>query len=522
MNLLRSPCDELSVSTRKSPNTACGQAQRRWTLAATILGSSMAFIDGTVVNVALPALQKSLNATVTDVQWVIEAYTLFLAALLLLGGSLGDHFGRRKIYGIGVALFALASVWCGLAPNIHQLIAARAAQGIGGALLVPGSLAIISATFSEADRGKAIGTWSGATAITTALGPLLGGWLIEHVSWRAVFFLNVPIAVAVLALILLFVPESRDEEAAGKLDLTGAALATFSLGAIVYALIESSSSGWTNPVVLGSLLGGFVLLVLFVVIEARKRNPMLPLSLFRSRNFTGANLLTLLLYAALAGTLFFLPLNLIQVQKYSATAAGAASLPFILIMFGLSRWSGGLVKRYGSRIPLVIGPAVAAIGFALFIRPGVGARYSTEFLPAVVVLGLGMAISVAPLTTTVMNSVRESHAGVASGINNAVSRTAGLLAIAVFGLIMFHVFNGSLDQQLGQLNLTPDVRQAVNDQRINLAAADAPPNADEAKRAAIKQAIDDCFVAGFRWVLVTGATLAFASSAVAALMIKPR
>jgi len=482
----------------------------------------MAFIDGTVVNVALPALQKGLNATVTDVQWVIEAYTLFLAALLLLGGSLGDHFGRRKIYAIGVALFALASVWCGLAPNIHQLIVARAVQGIGGALLVPGSLAIISATFSEADRGKAIGTWSGATAITTALGPLLGGWLIEHVSWRAVFFLNVPIAVAVFAVILLFVPESRDEETAGKLDFTGAALATFSLGAIVYALIESSSSGWTNPVVLGSLFGGLVLLVLFVLTEARKRNPMLPLSLFRSRNFTGANLLTLLLYAALAGTLFFLPLNLIQVQKYSATAAGAASLPFILIMFGLSRWSGGLVKRYGSRIPLVVGPAVAAIGFALFIRPGVGARYATQFLPAVVVLGLGMAISVAPLTTTVMNSVKESHAGVASGINNAVSRTAGLLAVAVFGLIMFHVFNGCLDQRLGQLNLTPEVRQAVNDQRINLAAADAPSNADEATRSAIKQAIDECFVAGFGRVLVTGAVLAFASSAVAAVVIKPR
>jgi EmrB/QacA subfamily drug resistance transporter len=522
MNLLRSPCDEVLAGTRKTPTTACGQAQRRWTLAATILGSSMAFIDGTVVNVALPALQKSLNATVTDVQWVIEAYTLFLAALLLLGGSLGDHFGRRKIYAIGVMLFALASVWCGLAPDIHQLIIARAVQGIGGALLVPGSLAIISATFSEADRGKAIGTWSGATAITTALGPLVGGWLIEHVSWRAVFFLNVPIALAVLVLILLFVPESRDEESPGKLDLAGAALATVSLGAMVYALIESSSAGWKNPVVSGSLAGGLVLLVVFLLLEARKRNPMLPLSLFRVRNFTGANLLTLLLYAALAGTLFFLPLNLIQVQKYSATAAGAASLPFILIMFGLSRWSGGLVKRYGSRIPLVIGPAIAGIGFALFLRPGVSAGYWSGFLPAILVLGLGMAISVAPLTTTVMNSVKESHAGVASGINNAVSRTAGLLAIAVFGLIMFHVFSGCLDQRLDQLRVTPEVRQQVNEQRINLAAADVPPNADDLTRNAISQAIAECFVTGFRRVLLTGAALAFASSAVAFLVIKPR
>lgn len=515
MNLLRSPCDESFVSTRKAAATKCGQAQRRWTLVATILGSSMAFIDGTVVNVALPALQKNLNATVTDVQWVIEAYTLFLAALLLLGGSLGDHFGRKKIYAIGVALFALASIWCGLAPNIHQLIIARAAQGIGGALLVPGSLAIISATFSEDERGQAIGTWSGATAITTALGPLLGGWLIEHVSWRAVFFLNLPIAFAVIAVVLLFVPESRDEEDPGKLDLLGAALATASLGTIVYGLIESSSSGWKHPAVLATLAGGIVLIALFVLVEARKRNPMLPLSLFRSRNFTGANLLTLFLYSSLAGTFFFLPLNLIQVQKYSATAAGAASLPFILIMFGLSRWSGGLVKRYGSRLPLVIGPSVAGIGFALFIRPGVGASYWTGFFPAIIVLGVGMAISVAPLTTTVMNSVKSSHAGVASGVNNAVSRTAGLLAIAVFGLIMFHAFNSCLDKRMERIPVAPDILQALNEQRTKLAAAEIPATVNEETRSVFKQAIDECFVKGFQRVMLTGAGLAFASSLIA-------
>jgi len=520
MNLLKSPCDEGVASARKAASTKCGQAQRRWTLAATILGSSMAFIDGTVVNVALPALQKNLNATVTDVQWVIEAYTLFLAALLLLGGSLGDHFGRKKIYAIGVALFALASVWCGLAPTIHQLIIARAAQGIGGALLVPGSLAIISATFSEDERGKAIGTWSGATAITAALGPLMGGWLIEHVSWRAVFFLNVPIALAVIVLILLFVPESRDEENPGKLDLLGAALATASLGAIVYSLIQSSSSGWQNSIVLASLVIGIVLLALFVLVEARKRNPMLPLNLFRSRNFTGANLLTLFLYSSLAGTLFFLPLNLIQVQRYSATAAGAATLPFILIMFGLSRWSGGLVKRYGSRLPLVIGPTVAGLGFALFIRPGTGANYWTGFFPAIIVLGVGMAISVAPLTTTVMNSVKSSHAGVASGVSNAVSRTAGLLAIAVFGLIMFHVFNGCLDRRLEQTPLVPDVRQALNQQRARLAAIEIPGNVTEGTRFAVAQAIDECFVNGFQRVMLAGAVLAFVSSLTAWISIR--
>src|ERR1043165_5723032 len=253
MNLLKSPCDEGFAASRKPATTECGKAQRRWTLAATILGSSMAFIDGTVVNVALPALQANLNATVTDVQWVIESYTLLLAALLLLGGTLGDRFGRKRIYAVGVTLFALASVWCGLAPTIQQLILARAAQGIGGALLVPGSLAIISATFSEKDRGEAIGTWSGATAITTALGPLLGGWLIEHVSWRAVFFLNVPLAVAVIVLVVLFVPESRDEEDNGRLDFAGAMLATLALGGLVFGLIESSRLGFRNPIVIATM-----------------------------------------------------------------------------------------------------------------------------------------------------------------------------------------------------------------------------------------------------------------------------
>ena len=520
MNLLKPPCDEGVMSAKRSASS-CGKAQGRWILAATILGSSMSFIDGTVVNVALPALQANLNATAIDVQWVVESYALFLAALLLLGGSLGDHFGRKKIYGIGVALFALASMWCGLAPNVGQLIVARAVQGIGGALLVPGSLAIISASFHEDERGQAIGTWSGSTAITTALGPVMGGWLIEHVSWRAVFFLNLPLAIVVLLLVFRFVPESRDEEETGKLDLVGAALATVSLGAIVYGLIESSRLGFQNPVVITALSSSLIFLFAFVTVEARRRHPMMPLGLFRARNFTGANLLTLFLYAALAGTLFFLPLNLIQVQGYSATAAGASSLPFILIMFLLSRWSGGLVKRYGSRLPLVIGPIIAAIGFALFMRPGVGGSYWTTFFPAVVVLGLGLAISVAPLTTTVMNSVKESHAGIASGVNNAVSRTAGLLAIAVLGLIMFQTFNHCLDQRLNQTAVPVEIRKAVNSQRVKLAAAEIPPVA-EPIRAAIKQAIDECFVSGFRRVMLFGCGLALASSLMAWLIIRSR
>jgi EmrB/QacA subfamily drug resistance transporter len=482
----------------------------------------MSFIDGTVVNVALPALQASLNATAVDVQWVVEVYALFLAALMLLGGSLGDRFGRRLIYAIGIALFALASMWCGLARTIPELIAGRAVQGIGGALLVPGSLAIISASFGEEDRGRAIGTWSGATAITTALGPVIGGWLIEHVSWRAVFFLNLPLALMALVLVFRFVPESRDEEESGKLDWSGAALATLSLGGLVYGLIESSRLGLRSFAVLAALFGGVILFAAFIFVEAGARQPMMPLSLFRSQNFAGANLLTLFLYAALSGALFFLPLNLIQVQGYTATAAGAAMLPFILIMFLLSRWSGGLVKRYGSRLPLTVGPIVAAGGFALFIWPGVGGSYWTTFFPAMAVLGLGMAISAAPLTTTVMNSVKQSHAGIASGVNNAVSRTAGVLAVAVFGLVMIQAFGTCLDRKLDQIGVDSETHRTLSMETNRLAAAQAPSGVNEETRAAIKQAIDECFVLGFRRVMLAGAALALASSLVTWFLIRQR
>jgi len=482
-----------------------------WILAATILGSSMVFIDGTVVNVALPALQSDLNATVIDVQWVVEAYALFLAALLLTGGSLGDNFGRKRIYIVGVSLFALASIYCGLAPNINQLIIARAVQGIGGALLVPGSLAIISSSFSEEERGRAIGTWSGFTAITAAVGPVLGGWLIEEVSWRAVFFINIPFTIVVLLLVFLHVPESRDEESQG-LDWPGAGLATISLGTIVFGLIESSRLGFSHPLIVTALSIGVVALVLFLIIEARKRNPMLPLTMFRSRNFSGANLLTLFLYTALSGALFFLPLNLIQVQGYSATAAGAALLPFILIMFLLSRWSGGLIKRYGAKLPLVVGPIIVACGFLLFMLPGVGGSYWLTFFPAVVVLGLGMALSVAPLTTTVMSSVKENRAGVASGINNAVSRTAGLLAVAVFGLVMLQGFNSRLNDRLRAFSLAPAVTQELDKQRVRLADVALPASLDAAMKIKLQEAINESFVTGFRRVALGSALLAVLSA----------
>lgn len=491
----------------------------RWVLAATILASSMAFIDGTVVNVALPFLQTNLNATAIGIQWVVEAYSLFLSALLLVGGSLGDRYGRRWIFNIGVVVFAIASVACGFAANIEQLIAARAVQGIGGALLVPGSLALITASFSEKERGKAIGTWSGFSAMTTAIGPVMGGWLVEHVSWRAVFFLNVPLALAVIVISVWRVPESREEGQQGSQDWLGAALATLSLGALVYGLIESPRLGFSNPIVLGTLVGGLVSLVLFVWCEARAKNPMVPLGLFRSKDFAGANLLTLLLYAALSGMMFFFALNLIQVQGYSATAAGAALLPFIVIMFTLSRWSGGLFDRFGPRLPLVVGPAISAVGLALFAMPSVSGNYWTSFFPAVVVLGFGMAITVAPLTTTVMDSVGEEQAGTASGINNAVSRTAGLLAIAVFGVVILHAFSYQLGQRLNGVGIDYTLKQSVLEQRVKLAGLEIPNTVDASTQQTLKQAVAGSFVSGFRLVMLVSAGLALASAVAAWLLI---
>jgi EmrB/QacA subfamily drug resistance transporter len=515
------PCDKAIVgsATGRAP---CTSNAEPWILATTILASSMVFIDGTVVNVALPALQRALGATLADAQWIVEAYELMLAALLLVGGAAGDRFGRRRVFAIGVAVFTIASVACGLSGRVGALIAGRSLQGVGGALLVPGSLALLSASFDPERRGRAIGIWSGFTAITAALGPVVGGFLIDHGSWRYAFFINVPLALAVLVLTFRYVPESRGESADGPIDWLGAVLAAIGLGGIVYALIEAPFVGWSSRPVLGSLALAAIVLAAFVVVEWRHSAPMLPLRLFRSADFAGANLLTLLLYAALGGSLFFLPLNLIQVQGYSTVAAGAALLPFVLLMFVLSRWAGGLVDRHGAKLPLIIGPAIAACGFASFAIPDISGSYWTTFFPAALVLGFGMTLTVAPLTTTVMQSVASNAVGVASGVNNAVSSVAGLLAIASFGMVMSLTFEVDLKARLAAAGLSPEIVAAVASQRSKLAAIEVPSNASPQAQASIEGAVAAAFVAGFRRLMLIAALLALASAASAWLMIGRR
>jgi EmrB/QacA subfamily drug resistance transporter len=508
-------CVICTADTAPRPRVSRGA----WILAATILGSGMAQIDGTAVNVALPTLQRNLGATAADVQWVIEGYSLFLASLILVGGSLGDRLGRRRVFTAGMIIFAIASAACGLAPNVGALIAARSLQGIGAALLVPGSLAIISASFAPAERGKAIGTWAGFGAITGAIGPVMGGWLVESVSWRAVFFINLPVAAITLYLTTRHVPESRDEEATGSIDWLGAVLITGALAGIVFGLIEAGPNGLGNALVDASLALGVVLAIAFIVVEARSASPMVPLDIFRSRDFTGANLLTLFLYGGLGGALYFVPFVLQQVHGYSPAAAGAAFLPFTVILFVLSRWAGGLVHRFGARLPLIVGPIVTGFGFALFALPGTGGSYWTTFFPAVVVMGLGMTLVIAPLTTTVLNALPTRESGVASGVNNAVTRASSLLAIAVLGLVVAATFSSSLDSRLDSLHVSAPVKSAIDAQRSKFVDAGVPRGVSVTERAQIETALEEAFVSGFRAAVLIAAALALLSSALAAWLI---
>jgi len=493
---------------------------KTWVLIATVLGSSMSFVDATAVNVALPIMQRDLVANSAQVQWVVEGYALFLAALVLVGGSLGDVLGRKKMFMIGVVLFAISSAACAIAPTITFLIVARCVQGIGGALSVPESLALISATFTGDERGKAIGTWSGFSSITGAAGPLIGGVLAQDASWHWVFFINIPIAIAVVIITSMHVPESKDDKAAREIDWSGATLTTTGLGAIVYGLIRLQTER-SDRLGLATVAGGLIILALFVYEQMHARHPMMPLALFRSRSFSIANLYTLLLYTALGGSLYFFPFVLIDVQKYTPTAAGAAGLPFVFLVFLLSRWSGGLIARIGARAPLVIGGALAGFAFLLYSLPGIGGAYWTTYFPAICTLGFGAAFFVAPLTTTVFDSSDPSQSGIASAINNAISRTAGLIAIAVLGIILAAVFDSGFDARIAQRHVAPTTMALLAHERDRLTTGTVPPDIPASDRAAVGVAVANSYLAGYRAVMYTAAAISF-GAALIALVFLPR
>ena len=445
-------------------------ATSTWTLVACILGSSLVFIDGTVVSIALPVLQRDFGATAAQTQWIVEGYTLVLGALMLLCGALADRYGRKRIFVAGVAVFALGSLACALAPSMHALIAARVFQAIGGTMLAPASLAILSDRFTGEARGKAIGTWSAFTAITATVGPIAGGVLLDHAGWRWIFGINIPLAMVVIVLCAWHVRESRDVTLVGPLDVVGSLLVTGGLGSIVYAFIAASLAGWHGDVVRATIIGGIVLLVAFAVWESRIPHPLLPRALFTSHAFSGINIMTFLLYGALGALFYFLPFELIQVDGYSATVAGAAVLPFIALIVALSRFSGGLVYRIGARATLTLGSIVIALGYASVAVLG-NLPYWESLFPATILIGVGMGLTVAPLTTTVMESVPASEIGLASGFNNAVSRVAGLLAVAVFGFLLAGVFNARLDARLTTASLSAPARAQVASRRYQLAGA---------------------------------------------------
>ncbi len=509
------PCEEGIIQS--TPATNCAAGAKPWVLLAAVLASSISYIDESVVNVASPAIETDLATSAVVIQWLVNAYTLSLSALLLVGGAAGDQFGRRRFFMIGIGIFAVASLWCGVAPDLPQLISARAVQGAGAALLIPCSLAIIGATFDEAERGKAIGTWAGSSAVASAIAPMLGGLIVDHFSWRWIFLINPLIALPTIWIAYRHVPESRDPDAKRGLDWRGTILVLSGLGGLAYGLIALPSSGWRDPIVLASLIGGAVLLTAFVFVERTSSAPMLPLVLFQSRTFSAVNLLTLLLYAALGGVLFFLPFALIQVHGYPATVAGATFLPFTILMATLSRWAGGLLDRYGARLPLIIGPAIAASGIALMgvIVPD-GAYW--QFLISITILGFGMVISVAPLTTAVIDAVPAHRTGVASGINNAVASVANLLAVAIFGAVAILILDHVLDRHLQSAVLSEGVKHAIAAARGQLVIEPALENLQGDDRATAALILRRSLAESIRSVMLMAAVLALSGAAAASLI----
>lgn len=490
-------------------------------LITTILASAMVFIDGNVVTIALPEIQRHFDASLAGQQWVVESYLLTLTALMLTGGALGDLMGRRRIFVIGVIVFAIASAACGLSQTIGQLIVARALQGVGGALLVPGSLAIITSCFEESRRGKAIGTWSAFSAITVAAAPLLGGWLIETAGWRWIFWINLPLAAVVVFLSQTRVPESRDKDACG-IDKSGLVLASVGLGGLIFALIEAPRLGIGSPLVWGFGIIGIVALVAFVRVEGKVRDPMMPLTVFRNRAFAGANGLTLLLYGGMGGVLFFLPIHMISTLGYSELQAGMAILPFIILISVFSRMTGGLVDRFGARMPLTVGPTIAGIGILALAWPGLDGSYWTTFFPGITVLGIGMALTVAPLTTAVMNAAPRDHAGVASGINNAASRLAFLLAVAVLGIVAAWRFTPAFGDIAAGLSVPDDIIASMGEDLRRLAGTQPPEGLPVALTQNIREAIDQAALASFRTIVLVCACLCWVGAVIIRLTFGPK
>jgi EmrB/QacA subfamily drug resistance transporter len=515
-NLRAKPCEAATIrSTRAAGN--CAARAKPWVLLATILASSIANIDGAIVNVALPAIETDLAASATVVQWLVNAYTLCLSALLLVGGAAADQYGRRRFFIVGISIFSAASLWCGGAPGVTQLIFARAAQGVGAALLIPCALAIIGATFDEAERGKAIGTWAGSSAVATAIAPLLGGVIVDHFSWRWIFLVNPLLALPTIWIAYVHVPESRDPEAAPGLDWRGSLLVLLGLGGLVYGLVASPIAGWGDPIVLASIIAGLALLAAFFWVEHRLRTPMLPLALFRSVTFSAVNLLTLLLYAALGGVFFFLPFALIQVHGYPASLAGAAFLPFTIIIAALSRWAGGLLDRFGARPPLIVGPAIAALGFGLLAATVAHGSY-WEFLGSIIIAGLGMVVSVAPLTTTVIDAVPTHQMGVASGVNNAVASVADLLAVAILGAVALAILSHALDQHLQGEALSEGVKHAIRAAHGQLVVGPAVADLEGVDRSMAAMIIKASLAHSIRSAMLIAAALALGAAAAGALI----
>ncbi len=500
-------------------------AARRWVLVATIIASSMDFVNQSALNVALPAIQSELKASGAQLLWVVNSYGLLLAALILAGGSLGDRLGRKRVFAAGIGLYAVASLACGLAPGSVSLIAARSLQGLSGALMIPGSLALITASFPPRRRGAAFGTWAAVTTIALLAGPFVGGLLAEAGLWRVIFLANLPVAAAALIVLRLRVPESRSEAPAGGIDWAGTALVTAGLAGLAYGFTSAPRTGFSDVRVIAALAVGCAATAGFVVVELRRAHPMVPPRLFRSRTFAGTNLLTFFLYGGLYEYSVFFNLNLIQGQGYRESVAGLASLPFIIVLAAISRWSGRLVDRVGPRVPLLVGPAVVAVAFSLFSLIGMTkgpSQYWSTFFPIVLLAGVGMGITVAPLTAAVMSSVADRFAGIASGINNATSRIGGVLAIAILGSAALFAFGGSVRERSAQLVLPAQARADLEAQTAGLGQAAVPDSVPVELRPQVALVLRSSFVDTYRLMMLLCGGLAAVAAVLSALLVEKR